>query len=308
MFVVQVRRGLRITLIRMIGLASRRRLIITLAFTTTVLVFTVCKMLLSPRYAVFGLDRHPSVMRLLESDIFITRLDENDDENDDVKTAETVGVFLAFSPSTSPQTASQPETARDHILSTCSPSYRYQIFLITSVASEQFYRTPEDETQYGDGDVNAVARQLRGRCIEAGSTSVVVWQVLVSARVAPSVVADLVTEAYVDNVTWYDVIFVAQLTSPFPVWDRWPPTEITPPSYVGAAVKTDDVGSTRIAFHRTHLDIFGDCWPHRMKTSKDVAKYLKDIYADSAPLSSTVDGAVDENRAWLRRQVSTTTG
>jgi len=314
MFVVVARRCCIVALsavFRMIRLTSRRRLTVAvmLAVTLAVLVFAVGKpFFLAPRYAVFGVDRHPSVLRLLESDVRITRLryDEDDhDESDNEKTSETVGLFLVINPSTPGQIVLQSEIANN--LPMCLPSYRYQIFAVTSATTESsgpFSRTLEDRKQHSGDDVKTAARQLRRKCIEAGSTSVIVWQVDVSGSVAPAVVADLVTEAYVDNITWYDVIFFPRITSPFPVWGRWPPTELALPSYVGAAVIIDDM-RVRVAFHRTHLEIFGDSWPYWIQTGTEVARYLKDVYADSLSPPSTLDGAVREHRAWLRRQVST---
>jgi len=40
-----------------------------------------------PRYAVFGLERRSSVMRLLESDVVVTRLDDHDEDDKDVSDA-----------------------------------------------------------------------------------------------------------------------------------------------------------------------------------------------------------------------------
>lgn len=301
------------TLLRVFKRSSWRRLLlaVVLATTAAAVIVAVDKLCClparaPPRYAAFGVDRHPSVMRLLETDVLISRLadDDDDDEsaNDNVNAAETVGVFLVTGLPTSPQTLSQHGTAASDLR--CVPSYRYQIFLITSTmpeSSDLFPRTTEDRKQFVDDDVNnATVRQLRRRCLESGSTSVIVWRVQVRGGVTPSVVADLVTEAYVDNITWYDVIFLPRMTSLFPVWDRWPPTELSVRTHVGVALKTDDV-ATRVAFHRTHLDIFGDSWPHWIRTGADVARYLEDVYADdnSSPLYNS--SFVRDERAWLRR-------
>lgn len=152
----------------------------------------------------------------------------------------------------------------------------------------------------------------------------------VAFNVVPSLVADLITEAYVDNITWYDVIFLppsimtSSMTS-IPAWSRWPPDELGPgPLYVGpAAVEQTDEGQTddrpwrqhraiisRVAFYRTHLDIFGDAWPHWIRTASQVVSYIKDVYAvveDSSPAGPSFtlyDDAIRNDRAWLRRQVS----
>ena len=313
-FIVRIRRhcvSALNTVIQIIKLACRRRLllVVLLAATTTVLVFTVYKLKLlflpaPSRYVTFGVDRHPSVLRLLHSDILVTRLYDDDHHHD--RMVETVGVFVVMGLSTSRRTLPQPAIGSRL---GCLPSYRYQIFIITSVTTESsdpLSRTSEDRKQYGDDDVNNAARQFRRGCTDAGSMSVIVWHVQVSGNFSAHVVADLLTEAYVDNITWYDVIFFPRMTSAFPVWDRWPPTELSLPSYVGVAVKTVDVG-TRIAFHRTHLDIFGDSWPPWLRTGADVARYLKDVYANSsAPsynTSSSLDSVVRHERTWLRRQV-----
>ena len=313
--VVQIRRRCVValhTVIRVIKLVARRRLLVALLFaaTTAVLLFAVGKLLYEnlylfaerPSYVVFGVDRRPSVLRLLSSDILITRLDDGDD-SDDETTPETVGVFVVMlGLSMSHQTMSQPGAGTGF---RCIPSHRHQIFIITSATSESsdpLSWTSEDRKQHGDNVVNTTARQLRRGCVEAGLTSVIVWQVQVSGNVTPSVVSDLVTEAYVDNITWYDVIFLRRMTSLFPVWGRWPPAELRLPSHVGVAVRTDAVG-TRVAFHRTHLEIFGDSWPYWIQTDADVARYLKDVYADSSSpdSSSILDGAVRDDRTWLRR-------
>ena len=323
------------TMNRIIKLVSRRRrLLVAVLFaaTTAVILFAVGKLLAGrprnvvfsklsarrsrnvvvsklsarrPRYVVFGVDRHPSVLRLLSSDILITRLDDGDD-SDDETTPETVGVFVVMlGLSMSHQTMSQPGAGTGF---RCIPSHRHQIFIITSATSESsdpLSWTSEDRKQHGDNVVNTTARQIRRGCVEAGLTSVIVWQVQVSGNVTPSVVSDLVTEAYVDNITWYDVIFLRRMTSLFPVWGRWPAAELSLPSHVGVAVRTEAVG-TRVAFHRTHLEIFGDSWPYWIQTDAEVARYLKDVYADSSSLdiSSILDGAVRDDRTWLRRQVS----
>jgi len=299
------------TVLRVLRLSSWRRLSLAVVLAAAAIVFVIAVDRLCclpapapPRYAAFGVDRHPSVMRLLEADVLITRLADDDDDDsasDNENAAETVGVFVVAGLSTSPQTLSQHGTGSDLL---CLPTYRYQIFIVTSTmpeSSDLFSQTTEDSKQFLDDDVNnATARQLRRRCLEAGSTSVIVWQVQVRGGVTPSVVADLLTEAYVDNITWYDVIFLARMTSPFPVWRRWPPTELSVRPHVGIALKTDDV-STRVAFHRTHLDIFGDSWPHWMRTGADVATYLQDVYSadNSSQLSNS--SSVRDERAWLRR-------
>jgi len=298
--------------LRVLRLSSWRRLslAVVLAAAATVLVVAVDRLCcppapVPPRYAAFGVDRHPSVMRLLEADVLITRLADDDDDHDSASdnehAAETVGVFLVTGLSTSPQTLSLHDTGRDLL---CLPSYRYQIFIVTSTtpqSSDLFPRTTEDRKQFLDDNVNnATARQLRRRCLEAGSTSVIAWQVQVRGGVTPSVVADLLTEAYVDNITWYDVIFLAHMTSPFPVWRRWPPTELIVRPHVGVALQTDGV-STRVAFHRTHLDILGDSWPHWMRTGVDVARYLDDIYSTDNSSQLYNSSSVRDKRAWLRR-------
>jgi len=285
-------------LIRIVKLASRRPLMVAVflfAVVMAVLVSAVVEIMflhVPPRYVVFGVDRRPSVMRLLESNILITRLSDDDDESDHVKPTETIGVFVVVGQSTTRQEASQPGTGSDW---QCLSSYRYHIFIITSVTPDLFFGASKDRKQYVD-DVNNTARQLRRGCIEAGSTSVILWQVQFrGSRVAPSVVADLVTEAYVDNFTWYDVIFAPRLTASFPEWGHWPPTELSVSPHVGVALKYDGV-CTRVAFHRTHLDIFGDSWPHWLHTGADVARYLQDVYSDNS-------SALFNERAWLRRQV-----
>jgi len=91
-----------------------------------------------------------------------------------------------------------------------------------------------------------------------------------------SVLADLMTEAYVDNVTWYDVMFLATMTSRNPAWSRWPPVKLSGQlGYVGVAVRRD-FEAVRAMFHRTHLDIFGDAWPHSFSTGTDAARYVSD--------------------------------
>ena len=207
-----------------------------------------------------------------------------------------LSVFFVVGPSTS-----RFETAASDLM-TCLASYRYQMFVVTSQS---------DRKQYDDVIIARTAARL---CIAAGATSVVAWRVDVAGPVvSPSLVADLVTEAYVDNVTWYDVVFLAggggtTSSSSFPAArSRWPPPpdEARPPLY-GRVWVDDERG--RVAFHRTHLDVFGDGWPHWMQTGSEVASYLKDVYAAdiSSPPSSTFDDAVREDRAWLRRQVPPT--
>jgi len=302
-------------LLRRIKLAVARRIRLLATVVSLILLVVVCRRLLrsqsqsvssASRYAVFGLDSHPSVMRLLATDVTITRLVVDDEERYDERAnttaaaaADTIGVFVVVNSSTSFQTESWSD-AGDSLR--CVPSYRYRVFVVSSSESS-------------DG-VDDVARQLRRACVQtAGATTatpVVVWLVRVRGDVAASVVADLVTEAYVDNVTWYDVVFLPRITS-FPTWRRWPPAQLgAPPSHVGAAVMRDPVAAAvaRVAFHRTHLDIFGDCWPAPTRSGADVARYLTDVYANDArdspvhDTTTTVDSALRDDRTWLQRHVS----
>ena len=306
------------TVVRRIKLVPRRKLWVA-ALVLAVLVFAFCNQFFLPaplRFAVFGLDRHSSVMGLSESDVLVTRIDDDDAyEIDSVQTAETIGVFVVIGSATWRRRASHREP--DSYLQ-CLSSYRYQIFVIAyplpgSESSDTSSLTLEDRKQYDDDDdAKLIADQLRAVCIESGSLSVVAWMVRVSIGVSMAIVADLVTEAYVDNVTWYDVVFPPSLTSSFPEWDSWPPAELGPVPHIGAAVKTDAASGTRVAFHRTHVEIFGDVWPHWAATGADVAGYLKAVYADnpastsyssSSSSSSGHDSAVLNDCAWLRRQV-----
>ena len=149
----------------------------------------------------------------------------------------------------------------------------------------------------------------------SGALAVLVWLVRVHVGVAAtSLVADLLTEAYVDNVTWYDVIWTTTSSS-LPAWDDggWPPGGVGAPSasLVGAAVKVEGRGGgagTRLAFHRTHLDVFGDCWPPSIDHVDDVASYLTRVYSNSPTPTddpaTVLDSVVRDHRAWLQRHVS----
>jgi len=151
--------------------------VVLIAAALVALVFAVVKLSFlppPPRYAVFGLDRHQSVTRLLESDVSVTRLDDDGVENRTASTGETVGIFLVIDP-----TLLQHQTASPGNVPNlgCRPSYRYHVFIITSSVLEPAQQS-EDRKQYlHDNDVNnATVSQLRHGCMrEAGATFCLFW-------------------------------------------------------------------------------------------------------------------------------------
>jgi hypothetical protein len=294
-----------------------------------------------PRYAAFGIDQHCSAMGLLKEEVDV-RLVTNHDylEGDDTEVSDAVGIFVVLDRHKVPAFVRHLTAGVNGSLLNCFRPYRYHIYLISTFAADGPSQESDKDAARGtraDPVMDAAARQLRRQCLDGAPLSVAVWIVRVAAidgrsisgqaTIPLPVVADVVTEAYVMNVTWYDVIFVTSFSSTSLMSacsvDRRPlkvnlrATTGRGPwkgEHIGVEVCRLDLSpgrglagrgvnlktGARAFFHRTHVEIFGDSWPRDLQTTDDVTWYLDDVYSSrDLPLGGALKDGVRRGRQIL---------